>query len=429
MKKAKLAISILCACMFLFQGITAAPNVNAATLGVHSKIESVIEQYISSKYHLISQLSVSAKGIEMDTECVSEKAISFRQIERAILSSYVSLMLSCKNSPRFSIKDLDCSYRYATLCGTSADVYVSVRCKFNYDITPDVNSETGEILRIYLHNSGTGWEITGRDYISDFDRAFWGCKEPTVDNALRREQEIYAIANSLAERKSITTEFYDEWECGDADGNDLETRSVATYNASGAVGWALANVAPISSTWNDAGGYSYSYPSPYSQFYHDCTNYVSVCMNLGGDIPFDTTAYPYNNGGDVWFYNSPNTAGATYSFSWATVGSLGLYLEGGATASDGIYSIKAYQNSSYPSTLTNSTIRAGDIVQFYDGSIGSWNHSAIITYYKPVLDIAYICQHDANQYMSQCSLEGYYTAVYASSGSLIRFFDVRGYYN
>lgn len=198
-----------------------------------------------------------------------------------------------------------------------------------------------------------------------------------------------------------------------------QTRAHYSYSATAranAANTAVSYVAPKSTTWTTGSGYSYTYPSGYSEVKLDCTNFISFCLNYseGGDIPEDSTgSYKWRNNTYEWY----NVDGF-YAYFSAAKGS----------SEKGFYGTTYYSGSSYPSSSVRANTALSDIIQFSSVSSSDWTHSAIVTY-KTSSNAVYVCMHDAQSYYSQCSLSSFYASMYPSTSTrYIRFMKITGYY-
>lgn len=368
---------------------------------------NAIDSFIDAKYSTLATLQNNATWNKSTVNC----AENFACIEQQLITAQLELMNDYKEILRFKNYHLTKEYGNHSK-STNGNVYidVSVKCEFNYEISPEVKSAFGMIYTFVLAENEEGhWVITGRTYPSNFERTFWGNREITVENAVNRKNEI------IASKSAISLEGLMSDICINNDTDLLlSTNTYTSYAASNkanAAQIAVQYVEPISTT-PGSNGYDYQYPSGYSQKSLDCTNYVSFCLNYGGDIPED------NTGSSKWKRNT---------YAWYNVDGFYDYFSSTKNStSKGFFGTTYYTGTTYPSSSVRSNTEKSDIVQFSSVSSNDWTHSAIVTYVNPSNDV-YVCMHDALAYYEQCSLLSFYLETYPDI-SYIRFMKITGYY-
>ncbi|MFO7897221.1 MAG: amidase domain-containing protein [Candidatus Cloacimonadales bacterium] len=101
------------------------------------------------------------------------------------------------------------------------------------------------------------------------------------------------------------------------------------------------------------------YNSDFDDFENNnCTNYISQILLTGG-APMDF------EGNLHWYYENPQTAGDSYSFSWTVVQDLYYYL------------VKNNWTGPVGRKVSICEMKPGDIVQFYSPTKG-WLHSVVV---------------------------------------------------
>lgn len=367
---------------------------------------SVIDTFIDAKYNILATLQTDDILEDSAVSCTED----FARIEQQLITAQMELMNDYKESLRFKSYHLTKNYGNQSInMSGNIRIDVSVKCEFNYEISPEVNSSFGMIYTFELEENELGhWVITSRTYPSNFERAFWGNRDITLENAVNRKNEIIASKSALS-----LDGFTSNVDVNDT-GHLLSTNAYTSYTSSdkaNAARIAVQYVDPISTT-PGSNGYDYQYPSGYSQKSLDCTNYVSFCLNYGGGIPED------NTGSVTWKRNT---------YNWYNVDGFYDYFKSTkSSTSKGFFGTTYYTGTTYPSSSVRSNTEKSDIVQFSSVSASDWTHSAIVTYVNPSNDV-YVCMHDALAYYEQCSLLSFYLETYPDV-SYIRFMKITGYY-
>lgn len=369
-------------------------------------IQMPISDYICNRYDSIANLSYKENNIQ---KIQTAKGIRFMTIENLMLESEIHLLQIIPENVKYKEYHLSIDYSEPTIVGNQATIWASVVCNFNYEETPDIPSEYGVIYRFDLNRSISGkWEIIDRSYPTLFDKAFWKESVPNLFDAIQKNAELNTTSSYI---ESDEVRYMLNHSNSD---NNRASHSYTSTARSNAATTALNYVSPTNNTWN-SNGYSYSYPSGYSQSSLDCTNYVSFCLNYGGGIPEDST------GSDKWKRGT---------YNWYNVDGLYSYFKKAKNNTEkGFYGTTYYSGSNYPSSTVRATTAASDIIQFSSISDTDWTHSAIVTYKSSSNDV-YVCMHDCYSYYSQCSLSSFYASEYPSSGTrYIRFMQITGYYD
>lgn len=375
-----------------------------------------INAFISTKYSAIADLTESDRYYSRLCEKVStSKALSFYETEELLLSAEITALKDLPDNENVRYQDYNLIIDFGKPTFKSekeATVYASVVCKFHYEETPSILSEYGLIYRFDLEkNSNKSWEIVSRSYPGFFEQVFWEGDTPSYETAMRKTSLMSSHkANSTKKVTSYTP----------VTNQELETRGQVTYSTTArdnAALTALSYVAPNNYTWTDGSGYTYTYPTGYSQVKLDCTNFVSFCLNYssGGNIPQDDT------GTDKWKKGS---------YAWYNVDGFYSYFSASKDNSEkGFYGVTYYSDSEYPSWIIRSLTQKSDIIQFSSVSTSDWTHSAIVTS-KQSNNTIFVCMHDAYSYYSECNLSSFYSATYPSgSPRYIRFLKIQGYYS
>lgn len=382
------------ATLFILTMFSPSYAINETMLDI-TNIKSTIDDYVHFKYQALANLTLPS-DVNMSTN--TKQALHI-EMEKEELLAQISILKAMPEDLRFLNYKIDTKYGNISVVGNTAQVDISAVCTFRSYSTPEIESQMGSIYRINLEKDKitSDWVIVGRENTTLFDKTFWGENPKSLSTAVTRRQELVQSANRLSTYTAATSL------------NESIVTPYATlksYNRSGAINAARAYVAPTSTTWVDGQGYSYSYPSGYSQKTEDCTNYVSFCINYGGGVPQVS---------GTW---APNT------YNWYNVKGLGTYLQ--SSKSVGPVGTLTYDSPSYPSIAGNyGTI--GDVVQFTSAP-NDWTHSSIITYVSSSGSVS-VCMHDAQNYYSQTALGYFYSDIYSGDPDRrIRFITINGYY-
>lgn len=374
-----------------------------------------IKEFIDIRYDAIAKVKATSGSFRtMETKSVSADAKEFLRIETLLLSSEIAALNAV--SEDLSYKDYAVNVDYSNPVFSQkgrAEVYASVVCRFHYTQTPDIVSEYGLIYRFDLSKADNGkWEIVGRSYPGIFESGFWENETPSYEKAVERSRVILEAIDDKTVIKEPVND-YTEIYSNNMKGN-VTYSSTAKDNAANT---AKNYVAPDDpANWTSGSGYTYSYPSGYSQVTLDCTNFVSFCLNYssGGNIPED------NTGTYKWKRNT---------YAWYNVDGFYSYFKRSKNNTEkGFYGSTYYSANAYPSSSYLQATEKSDIVQFSSKSSSDWTHTAIVSS-KTSSGSVYVCMHDAYEYYAECNLSTFYTNEYTGTARYIRLLKIDGYYS
>lgn len=145
----------------------------------NNKILSPICEYLSNRYDCIANLKVQPDSKKL---AETNEGATFLEIEAAMLKAEVWLLSSASENLKYRDYKLYVDFSTPIVKGSFATVYASAVCKFNYEATPDIDSEYGILYRFDLKQTGKdSWEIVGRSYPTLFDKAFWNDTAPDAN--------------------------------------------------------------------------------------------------------------------------------------------------------------------------------------------------------------------------------------------------------
>lgn len=244
------------------------------------------------------------------------------------------------------IKELNkrISFDYSTVDvdDETATAVVLMRKTFNYNICPDVDSDTLDEYSIELKKENGEWKIV---IINNFipDDILFSIESQGIDFSSLSSIKKYknSIEESVIEYNSDIS-----YSVENPIPMSLSQLSSSTYDASGAVAYANKYALSPNSNYfnNESGG-------------GDCTNFASQVMHEGGGIPEHFGKSGYNN---CWFY----TSSSNRSTSWAGAQYLYDYMHSSDSKID-------YSSSNW------SSISNGDLIQV--GPTTNIGHSMIVT--------------------------------------------------
>lgn len=370
-----------------------------------------VEDFFETRY--ASFASLQSQDLLSTNSAASSKAKVFFEIEQDVLDAEIAAnKVAGVKYINFAL-DIDCREISKTV--EKAVVAASVVCSFNYEETPDIDAEMGALHYLELERNTYGrWEIVDKNAATFFEKSFWNNAERST---LTSEARKNTIISNLSDGSS-SCPIYTANSC-DAELDNITRSGYSTfsdYMRAISAQNARLYVAPNSSSWVDGSGYSYSYPSGYSQKTLDCTNFVSFCLNYDGST-YNNNIPQDNTGSYKW---TPNQN------SWYNVDGMYRYLVAAKSSSEkGITASMSYSGTDLPSNSQISNIMVGDIVQFSNLGNGDWTHTAIITSVSATN--IYVCMHDAYSYTNNCVLSTFFNSTY-SNQSTIRFIHIDGFY-
>lgn len=370
-----------------------------------------VEDFFETRY--ASFASLQSQDLLSTNSAVSSRAKAFLEIEQDVLDAEIAANKAADVKYINFALDIDC--REISKTAENAVVVASVVCSFNYEETPDVDSEMGTLHYLELERNTHGqWEIVDKNAATFFEKSFWNNAERST---LASEARKNTIINNLSASSSSCSTYIDN-------SSNVELDNVARsgystfsdYMRAISAQNARLYVTPNSNSWVTGSGYSYSYPSGYSQKTLDCTNFVSFCLNYDGST--------YNN-------NIPQDNTGSYKWTpsqsaWYNVDRMYSYLVAAKSSTEkGISASVSYSGTGLPSHSQISNITVGDIVQFSNLGDGDWTHTAIITSVSATN--IYVCMHDAYSYTNNCVLSTFFNSSY-NNQSTIRFIHIDGFY-
>lgn len=309
-------------------------------------------------------------------------------------------------------KDLQFNYQNISINDEDGKISVFVTTTYNYNISPDVDSEERTEYLIDVEKDLDTWKISDIEgFIEDI------IKEDFDNNNIDiyENEDLIRYQNSLKSRIEKFYETYNDDINKVSDNSEIDVVTAkesavvldssiltnkigvtaplytiaATYNSTGAANYALKwalDRNPNYANFDGSGG--------------DCTNFVSQCMDEGGGLSEHFgTAYSTNS----WYYTTSTNRSAT----WTGASQLNSYLKS--------------SSSKINASVSNwSSVYFGDIIQLMSSS-GSAYHSLIIS------GIAYstggrsdllICCHTSDK--------KHKSLAYYFGGITKQYFDIKG---
>lgn len=149
-----------------------------------------VENFFETRYASFANLQ--SQDLSLTNSTISSKAQAFLEIEQDVLDAEIAVNKAADVKYINFTLDIDC--REISKTAEQAVVAASVVCSFNYEKTPNINSETGTLHYIELEKNTYGqWEIVDKDVATFFKKFFWNKAERSTLTSETRKNTIIII--------------------------------------------------------------------------------------------------------------------------------------------------------------------------------------------------------------------------------------------